>query len=210
MEPHHEPGFPTTLSKWLREIVLSIPEAARPTVGELIAGAMLAGGGHVTQAFLILSPRLGWQAYHWMLEHGRFRLLGLVAALCAIIRREVAGRCFAIIDDTLAPRSSPKAPGAAVRFDHANKTNRPRFLLCQSFVTLSAVLPRSTARRAGRERAVPQRRQCRQAGNRQGIVAGGGRPARFAVSVAGRLVHARFDDPCRAAARARRHRSGPS
>ena len=130
MEPHHETGFPTTLSRWLREIVLSIPEAARTTVAELILGALLAGGGHVTQAFLALTPRLGWQAYHWMIERGRFRLLGLVAALCAIIRREVAGRCFAIIDDTLAPRSSARAPGAAVRFDHAAKTNRPTFLLC--------------------------------------------------------------------------------
>jgi hypothetical protein len=141
MEPHHETVFPTILSRWLREIVLSIPEAARATVAELIIGALLAGGGHVTQAFLALTPRLGWQAYHWMIERGSFRLLGLVAALCAILRREVAGRCFAILDDTLAPRSSARAPGAAVRFDHAAKTNRPKFLLCQSFVTLSAVVP---------------------------------------------------------------------
>jgi hypothetical protein len=141
MEPHHETVFPTILSRWLREIVLSIPEAARATVAELMIGALLAGGGHVTQAFLALTPRLGWQAYHWMIERGSFRLLGLVAALCAILRREVAGRCFAILDDTLAPRSSARAPGAAVRFDHAAKTNRPKFLLCQSFGTLSAVVP---------------------------------------------------------------------
>jgi hypothetical protein len=140
MEPHCETSFPTTLSKWLREIVLSIPEAARTTLAELIIGAILAGGGHVTQAFLALTPRLGWQAYHWMIERGRFRLLGLITALCGIIRREVTGRCFAIIDDTLAPRSSAKAPGAAMRFDHAAKTNRPKFLLCQSFVTLSTVV----------------------------------------------------------------------
>src|SRR5919202_239910 len=123
MEPHHETGFPTTLSRWLREIVLSIPEAARTTVEELIIGALLAGGGHVTQAFLALTPRLGWQAYHWMIERGRF-------PLCGVIRREVAGRCFALLDDTLAPRSSARAPGATVRFDHAAKTNRPAFLLC--------------------------------------------------------------------------------
>src|SRR3954462_14888660 len=113
LEAHPETGFPTTLSKWLREIVLSVPEAARTTIAELIIGALLAGGGHVTQAFLALTPRLGWQAYHWMIERGRFRLLGLITALCGINRREVAGRCFAIIDDTLAPRSSAKAPGAA-------------------------------------------------------------------------------------------------
>src|SRR3954452_24476293 len=141
MEPRPEAGLPATLGRWVGEIVLSIPQPARRTVAELIVGGLLAGGGHVTQAFLALTPRLGWPAYHWMVERGRFRLLGLVAALCGIVRREVAGRCFAIIDDTLAPRSSARAPGAAVRFDHAAKTNRPTFLLCPSFVTLSAVVP---------------------------------------------------------------------
>src|SRR3954468_10937002 len=120
MEPHHETGFPATLCQWVGEIVQSSPEAARLTLVELIVGALLASGGHVTQAILALTPRLGWQAYHWMLEHGRFRLLDLISALCRIVRREIGERrCFAIIDDTLAPRSSAQAPGVAVRFDHA-------------------------------------------------------------------------------------------
>ncbi len=79
MEPQLEADFPATLGRWVGEIVLSIPSPARRTVAELIMGGLLAGGGHVTQAFLAVTPRLGWQAYHWMLEHGRFRLLGLVA-----------------------------------------------------------------------------------------------------------------------------------
>src|SRR3954451_4560543 len=120
MEPHHETGFPATLCRWVGEIVQSSPEAARLTLLELIIGALLASGGHVTQALLALTPRLGWQAYHWILEHGRFRLLGLISALCRIVRREIGERrCFAIIDDTLAPRCSAQAPGVAVRFDHA-------------------------------------------------------------------------------------------
>src|SRR3954464_7535893 len=142
MEPQPETAFPATLSRWVQEIVLSIPGPARSTLAELIVGAMLAQGGPVTRAVLALAPRLGWQAYHWMLARGRFRLLGLVAALCGIVRRETCGpRRFGIIDDTLAPRCSGKAPGAAVRFDHARKTNRPTFLLCQAFVTLCAVVP---------------------------------------------------------------------
>ena len=142
MEPQGEAGFPATLSTWVREIAGSIPGPARSTIAELLIGALLGGGGHVTQAFLALTPRRGWQAYHWMLQRGRFRLLDLVAALCRIIRRETCGpRRFAIIDDTLAPRCSAKAPGAAVRFDHARKPNRPAFLLCQAFVTLGAVVP---------------------------------------------------------------------
>jgi DDE superfamily endonuclease len=142
MAPQGEAGVPATLSRWVREIVGAIPGPARSTVAELILGALLGGGGHVTQAVLALTPRLGWQAYHWMIEHGRFRLLGLVAALCGIVRRETSGpRRFAVIDDTLAPRCSAKAPGVAVRFDHGRKPNRPAFLLCQAFVTLGAVVP---------------------------------------------------------------------
>src|SRR5215218_9093692 len=142
MDPPHETGFPATLCRWVGEIVQSSPEAARLTLAELIVGAVLASGGHVTQAVLALTPRLGWQAYFWMLERGRFRLLGLISALCRIVRREIGERrCFAVIDDTLAPRCSTQAPGVALRFDHAAKTNRPAFLLCQCFVTLSAVVP---------------------------------------------------------------------
>src|SRR5690349_9871561 len=143
MAPQAEAGFPATLATWVREIVRSTPEPARATLAELILGALLGGGGHVTRAVLALTPRLGWQAYHWMLERGRFRLLGLVAALCGIVRRETRGeaRRFAVLDDTLAPRCSAEAPGAAVRFDHARKPNRPAFLLCQAFVTLAAVVP---------------------------------------------------------------------
>ena len=142
MEPQLETGFPPTLSAWVREIVLSVPGPARSTIAELMIGAVLAQGGQVTRAVLALTPRLGWQAYHGMLERGRFRLLGLVAALCGIVRRETHGpRRFAITDDTLAPRCSAKAPGAAVRFDHARKPNRPTFLLCQAFVSLCAVVP---------------------------------------------------------------------
>src|SRR5918997_7131703 len=103
MEPPHETGFPTTLCRWVAEIAQSSPEAARLTLLELIVGALLASGGHVTQAILAVTPRLGWQAYHWMLQRGRFRLLGLVAAVCDIVRRETRGpRPFAVIADPLA------------------------------------------------------------------------------------------------------------
>src|SRR3954447_14743555 len=130
MEPHHDSRRPFADGS-----ARSCSPARRLTLLELIVGALLASGGPVTQAILALTPRLGWQAYHWMLE--RFRLLGLISALCRIVRREIGvRRCFVVIDDTLAPRCSAQAPGVAVRFDHAAKTNRPAFLLCQCFVTL--------------------------------------------------------------------------
>src|SRR3954454_23872243 len=205
MEPPHETGFPATLCSWVGEIVQSSPEAARLTLAELIVGAVLASGGHVTQAVLALTPRLGWQAYHWMLERGRFRLLGLIAALCRIVRREIGERrCFVVIDGTLAPRCSAQAPGVAVRFDHAAKTNRPTFLLCQGFVTLSAVVP-------CQDRSVPLvTGLCRSSGTagKLAIAKGLLRAVGALVPAARRLVHARLADPHCPAPRPRGHRPG--
>ena len=120
MAPQAEVGLPATLATWLGEIVRSAPAPAQATLAELLLGAMLAYGGHVTQAILAVTPRLGWQAYHWMIERGRFRLLGLVAALCGIVRRETDGvpRRFAVIDDTLAPRPVGLAPDGAAQRRH--------------------------------------------------------------------------------------------
>src|SRR3954451_21610498 len=136
---------------------------------------------------------------HWMLE--RFRLLGLISALCRIVRREIGERrCFAIIDDTLAPRSSAQAPGVAVRFDHAAKTNRPMFLLCQCFVTL--VVP-------CRDRSVPLvTGLCRSSGNAGKIAMAMLRAVGALVPAARRLVQARLADPHRPAPRPRGHRPG--
>jgi hypothetical protein len=86
-----------------------------------------------------------------MVERGKLQWLPLVHALCALIRREFpVARGVVILDDTLVPRSSAQAPGAAIRFDHAHKTNRPDHLLCQCLVTLSAVVAGH-----GCERSVP-------------------------------------------------------
>src|SRR4051812_25893915 len=125
MEPHHETGFPAALCQWVGEIVQSSSEAARLTLLELIVGALLASGGHVTQAVLALTPRLGWQAYHWMLERGRFRLLGLISALCRIVRREIGvRRCFVVVYDPLGPPGSAPAPGVAGPL-HPPAQNKP-------------------------------------------------------------------------------------
>src|SRR3954454_20916893 len=86
MEPRPEAGLPATLGRWVGEIVLSIPQPARRTVAELIVGGLLAGGGHVTQAFLALTPRLGWQAYHWMLVDARARSVPAAGLGCRAVR----------------------------------------------------------------------------------------------------------------------------
>ena len=46
-------------------------------------------------------------------------------------------------DDTLIPRVSEAAPGAAIQYDHARKPNRPDYILAQTVVSLSAVIGNS-------------------------------------------------------------------
>jgi len=45
-----------------------------------------------------------------------------------------------VIDDTLVLRHSTKAPGAAIRFDHSHKRNRPVFDLARNWVGLALSL----------------------------------------------------------------------
>ena len=47
-------------------------------------------------------------------------------------------------DDTLIPRVSEAAPGAAIQYDHAHKPNRPAYILAQTVVSLSAVIGNSS------------------------------------------------------------------
>ena len=183
MEPHHETSFPTTLCRWVGEIVQSSPEVGRLTLLELIVGALLASGGHVTQAILALTPRLGWQAYHWMLE--RFRLLGLISALCRIVRREIGERrCFAIIDGSLdnaeGGRRWRRAPRPRRPVSRSASTTRPTpdvpAVPGLRHAVRRGALPGSTAFGAAGHRLVPQFRQRRQARYRQGTATRGRRP----------------------------------
>src|SRR3954470_519215 len=93
-------------------------------------------------------------------------------------------------------------PGVALRFDHAAKTNRPTFLLCQCFVTL--VVPCRD-----RPRSVPLvTGLCRSSGNAGRIAMAMLRAVGALVPAARRLVQARLADPHRPAPRPRGHRPG--
>ena len=145
-------SIPTVLLIWFQAIADAIPTRARTTVVELVFGCMLTGRGHVTQAISAITPRRGWRAYFRMIETGGFSWLDIVHALCRIVRDSFVQQdcCVMALDDTLLLRSSKKAPGAARRFDHAGKPNRPRHVLAQNLVSLSTVIGPP-----GRRRSLP-------------------------------------------------------
>jgi hypothetical protein len=77
-----------------------------------------------------------------MVRKGKFDWKVMVHALCRIVKREFPSeRCVVVGDDTLIPRVSEAAPGAAIQYDHARKPNRPDYIL--TVVSLSAVIGNS-------------------------------------------------------------------
>ena len=137
-------GIPTVLCLWISEIIASLPGRCAVTVLELLTGTMLTGYGSISQAILAVPCRRHWTSYYWMVRKGKFDWKVMVHALCRIVRREFPSeRCVVVGDDTLIPRVSEAAPGAAIQYDHARKPNRPDYILAQTVVSLSAVIGNS-------------------------------------------------------------------
>ena len=137
-------SIPTVLCLWISEIIASLPGRCAVTVLELLTGTMLTGYGSISQAILAVPCRRHWTSYYWMVRKGQFDWKAMVHALCRIVRREFPSeRCVVVGDDTLIPRVSEAAPGAAIQYDHARKPNRPDYILAQTVVSLSAVIGNS-------------------------------------------------------------------
>jgi hypothetical protein len=137
-------GIPTLLCLWITEIIASLPGRCAVTVLELLTGTLLTGYGSISQAILAVPCRRHWTSYYWMVRKGKFDWKIMVHALCRIVTREFPSeRCVVVGDDTLIPRVSEAAPGAAIQYDHARKPNRPDYVLAQTVVSLSAVIGNS-------------------------------------------------------------------
>jgi hypothetical protein len=139
-------GIPTLLCLWISEIIASLPGRCAVTVlelltGPLLTGPLLTGYGSISRAILAVPCRRPWTSYYWMVRPGKFDWTVMVHALCRIVKREFPfERCVVVGDDTLIPRVSEAAPGAAIQYDHARKPNRPDYILAQTVVSLSAVI----------------------------------------------------------------------
>src|SRR3954462_725786 len=200
-------GIPTLLCLWISEIIASLPGRCAVTVLELLSGTMLTGYGSISQAILAVPCRRHWTSYYWMVRKGKFAWKVMVHALCRIVKREFPSeRCVVVGDDTLIPRVSAAAPGAAIQYDHARKPNRPDYLLPQTVVSLSAVIGNSWG-----SWSVPLMsnlaRQPRQARNDAGPGGGGEHEPGRDHAAARRLVHEGIPD--RRCPHARRHRHRP-
>src|SRR5919205_651708 len=119
---------PPILATLIGRIVAAVPGRARATFTELLIGAAVTRGGHVTDAILAVGLSRAWTTYYWLLKRGRWSCLPFWRALLGVLEGLFAPPVWhVIVDDTVVERISAKAPGSLIHRDHSAKPNRPRF-----------------------------------------------------------------------------------
>ena len=109
---------------------------------------MISHEGWVTRAISAIARGRHWTTYYKLLERGNVRTIRLARALFEVVNSALPTETLnLVIDDTLIPRQSEKAPGSTTRHDHAKKNNRSQFLLAQRWVTLGVSVLGSTGRK---------------------------------------------------------------
>lgn len=138
--PHSLPPILVTL---IGRIVAAVPSRTRATFLDLLVGAAVTKGGHVTDAILAVGLSRSWTTYYWLLERGRWSWLAVWRALLGVLTTLFAPAVWhVVIDDTVVERISARAPGSLIHHNHTAKPNRPRFLRGQGWLCLAAVVER--------------------------------------------------------------------
>ena len=103
--------IPTPLCAWLTLLAQAVPNRSALTFLELLLGAMITDRGFVTEALLAITPRRKWPTYFKWLEGGKWSWIAVAQRLCKILVTHFAPPVwYLVIDDTLVPRASKKAP----------------------------------------------------------------------------------------------------
>lgn len=125
------------LSEWINFLLLAVPIRSRASFVELLCGCMVSPEGWVTRAISTIARRRHWTTYYKLLGRGSLRTVRLARRLFMLVLAVLPCDVLTlVIDDTLVPRSSEKAPDCAYRHDHSRKINRPQFMRAQCWVTL--------------------------------------------------------------------------
>ena len=128
------------LTRWITFLWQAVPAKLRPTLLELLIGAMICGSGHLTDALLSIRRKCFWNTYYKAIEQGTFSWLALARQWTQLLVKTLRQKTVVlVIDDFVTPRSSEKAPSVHWHHDHAQKPNRPQFIQGQMRVALSMI-----------------------------------------------------------------------
>jgi hypothetical protein len=78
------PAIPPILAIVVARIAAAVPARARATFLDLLLGAAITKGDHVTDAILAISR--GWSAYYWLLENARWSWLRVCEAQLEVLK----------------------------------------------------------------------------------------------------------------------------
>ena len=130
------------LSEWISYFLTVVPPRSRRSFLELLCGCLISPEGWVTRALSSISLRCHWTTYYKLLERESLRTQALAIAQVRWLLQSLPKLLIVelVVDDTMVLRHSTKAPGAAIRFDHSHKHNRPGYVLAQNWVGLALTL----------------------------------------------------------------------
>src|ERR687886_2321133 len=132
---------PPVLATLIGRLAAAVPGRARATFTELLIGAAVTRGGHVTDAILAIGLSRSWTPSYWLLERGRWSWLSVWRALLGLLEGLFSPPVWhVVVDDTVVERISAGAPGSLIHHNHGAKPNRPRFLRGQGWLCLAAVV----------------------------------------------------------------------
>jgi hypothetical protein len=102
---------PPVLATLIGRLAAAVPGRARATFTELLIGAAVTRGGHVTDAILAVGLSRAWTTYYWLLERGRWSWLSVWRALLGVLEGLFAPPVWhVVIDDTVVERISAGPP----------------------------------------------------------------------------------------------------
>jgi hypothetical protein len=122
-------------------LAFALPVRSAPTFIELLIGAMLTQTGFVTQAWLAVNMHRHWTSYYKWLQKGKWSWVKLGTQMAKmLIDFFPKQQRFLVIDDIIIYRNSKKAPGSKIHHEHGAKTNRPKYVRGQNWVSLASVV----------------------------------------------------------------------
>ena len=130
-------------------LVGALPIRSVPTFIELLFGAMLSQAGFVTRAWMSINMHRHWTSYYKWLQKGKWSWVALGLQMGRLLRSLFPSKCnLIIIDDTIILRASKKAPDSKIHHQHGNKSNRPKYVRGQCWVSLAQVVEKGLAKAA--------------------------------------------------------------
>jgi hypothetical protein len=133
------------LATLLTTLISSCSTRLAYALADLFVAALGPTNGHMTECLERINPKYTSRNYYNMIHRESINIVDVAKASVknfAIAIKDLLQEnlIILVVDDTIVPRSSLKAPNVMEVTDHATRKNRPKKLWAQTYVTVIAIL----------------------------------------------------------------------